>query len=161
MARNLGSSISGIRYTFISTISINLSVPNEILQSIGHFLISTSTSWAQKTPEFYKHFYRSFELNIYETKIYLCHVTWISYLSSSGAEHAAPGRFFITVNYFVHAIMYSYYASTSYGFRPSKYTFIIHYSLTHIGILVQNLKKKKKIKCFISKIITSILCTFA
>uniref|UniRef100_A0A0M3IUK0 Elongation of very long chain fatty acids protein n=1 Tax=Ascaris lumbricoides TaxID=6252 RepID=A0A0M3IUK0_ASCLU len=92
---------------------------------------------------------------------YYHHVAVLIGSAHAGAEHAAPGRFFITVNYFVHAIMYSYYASTSYGFRPSKYTFIIHYSLTHIGILVQNLKKKKKIKCFISKIITSILCTFA
>uniref|UniRef100_A0A915AXL5 Elongation of very long chain fatty acids protein n=1 Tax=Parascaris univalens TaxID=6257 RepID=A0A915AXL5_PARUN len=37
-----------------------------------------------------------------------------------GAAHSAHGRFFITMNYFVHCIMYSYFAYTSYGWRPSR-----------------------------------------
>uniref|UniRef100_A0A0M3IAT8 Elongation of very long chain fatty acids protein n=1 Tax=Ascaris lumbricoides TaxID=6252 RepID=A0A0M3IAT8_ASCLU len=51
---------------------------------------------------------------------YYHHVVVLIGSAHAGAEHAAPGRFFISLNYFVHFIMYSYYASTAYGLRPSK-----------------------------------------
>lgn len=34
-----------------------------------------------------------------------------------GAEHTAPGRAFITMNYFAHSVMYTYYTIVAYGIR--------------------------------------------
>lgn len=43
------------------------------------------------------------------------------YIYIIGAEHTAPGQAFITMNYFAHSIMYSYYAITAYGYRLPKW----------------------------------------
>ncbi|KAK6043424.1 hypothetical protein COOONC_19072, partial [Cooperia oncophora] len=37
------------------------------------------------------------------------------------AEHAAPGRAFISMNYMAHSAMYTYYAITAYGVRLPKW----------------------------------------
>lgn len=48
---------------------------------------------------------------------YYHHSAVLIYTVHSGAEHAAPGRTFIIMNYFAHSVMYTYYAFTSYGFK--------------------------------------------
>uniref|UniRef100_A0A915AY29 Elongation of very long chain fatty acids protein n=1 Tax=Parascaris univalens TaxID=6257 RepID=A0A915AY29_PARUN len=86
---------------------------------------------------------------------YYHHVAVLICAAHSGAEHAAPGRFFVCMNFFVHAIMYSYYASTAYGFRPSR---LIAMTLTTLQItqmlggltivyLVYNIKTKTDLPC--------------
>ncbi|KHN74748.1 Putative fatty acid elongation protein 4 [Toxocara canis] len=48
------------------------------------------------------------------------HIVVIIGAAYGGASHAAHGRFFVTMNYFVHGIMYAYYACASYGLHPSR-----------------------------------------
>lgn len=52
---------------------------------------------------------------------YYHHVAVLIYTVHSGAEHAAPGRVFITMNYFAHSVMYTYYALAAYGLRMPKW----------------------------------------
>ncbi|VDM45793.1 unnamed protein product, partial [Toxocara canis] len=86
---------------------------------------------------------------------YYHHVAVLICAAHAGAEHAAPGRFFVCMNYFVHSIMYTYYASTAYGFRPSR---IMAMTLTTLQIvqmiggltivyLVYNIKTKTDLPC--------------
>ncbi|VDM26656.1 unnamed protein product [Toxocara canis] len=49
------------------------------------------------------------------------HIVVIIGAAYGGASHAAHGRFFVTMNYFVHGIMYAYYACASYGLHPSRF----------------------------------------
>jgi elongation of very long chain fatty acids protein 6 len=44
-------------------------------------------------------------------------VTVLIYVWYSYADHTAPGRWFTTVNYFVHSLMYTYYAMQAARFR--------------------------------------------
>ncbi|VDM55177.1 unnamed protein product [Angiostrongylus costaricensis] len=48
---------------------------------------------------------------------YYHHAAVLVYTVHSGAENAAPGRAFITMNYFAHSAMYTYYALTSSGLK--------------------------------------------
>ncbi|CAD5217369.1 unnamed protein product [Bursaphelenchus okinawaensis] len=48
---------------------------------------------------------------------YYHHAAVLVYTVHSGAEHTAPGQAFITMNYFAHAFMYSYYAYSALGKR--------------------------------------------
>ncbi|VDK59816.1 unnamed protein product [Anisakis simplex] len=63
---------------------------------------------------------------------YYHHVAVLILTAHSGAEHAASGRFFVCMNFFVHFIMYAYYACTAYGVRPSR---SIAMSLTTLQII--------------------------
>ncbi|GMS80884.1 hypothetical protein PENTCL1PPCAC_3058, partial [Pristionchus entomophagus] len=48
------------------------------------------------------------------------HAAVLIYVWHSATELVAGGRWFITMNYAVHAIMYSYYAVTAVGIRPPR-----------------------------------------
>ncbi|CAJ0580914.1 unnamed protein product, partial [Mesorhabditis spiculigera] len=48
---------------------------------------------------------------------YYHHVAVLIYTFHSGAEHTAAGRAFITMNYFAHSVMYTYYTITASGIR--------------------------------------------
>ncbi|CAI4227510.1 unnamed protein product [Auanema sp. JU1783] len=48
---------------------------------------------------------------------YYHHAAVLIYTVHSGAEHTAPGRIFIWMNYLAHSFMYSYYAIRAYGVR--------------------------------------------
>ncbi|KAL6727652.1 hypothetical protein Aduo_009510 [Ancylostoma duodenale] len=48
---------------------------------------------------------------------YYHHAVVLIYTVHSGAEHTAPGRAFITMNYFAHSVMYTYYTIVAYGIR--------------------------------------------
>ncbi|KAK0419516.1 hypothetical protein QR680_014184 [Steinernema hermaphroditum] len=52
---------------------------------------------------------------------YYHHAAVLIYTVHSGAEHTAPGRVFIVMNYFAHSVMYTYYAVTACGLKPSKW----------------------------------------
>ncbi|XGW18467.1 hypothetical protein V3C99_002801 [Haemonchus contortus] len=52
---------------------------------------------------------------------YYHHAAVLIYTVHSGAEHAAPGRAFIAMNYFAHSVMYTYYTFTAYGRRLPKW----------------------------------------
>uniref|UniRef100_A0A1I7SGP0 Elongation of very long chain fatty acids protein n=1 Tax=Bursaphelenchus xylophilus TaxID=6326 RepID=A0A1I7SGP0_BURXY len=52
---------------------------------------------------------------------YYHHAAVLVYTVHSGAEHTAPGQAFITMNYFAHAFMYSYYAYCALGKRLPKW----------------------------------------
>ncbi|VDL86667.1 unnamed protein product [Nippostrongylus brasiliensis] len=52
---------------------------------------------------------------------YYHHAAVLIYTVHSGAEHAAPGRAFITMNYFAHSAMYTYYTLSAYGIRMPKW----------------------------------------
>ena len=47
------------------------------------------------------------------------HITVLLYCWDSYASYAAPGLWFIAMNYTVHAIMYFYFFLTACGYRPS------------------------------------------
>ncbi|VDK55234.1 unnamed protein product [Anisakis simplex] len=86
---------------------------------------------------------------------YYHHVAVIIGAAHAGAEHAAPGRFFISLNYFVHSVMYSYYACTAYGLRPSKKMAMLVTSLQifqmFVGVAIECLvfdyKTRQKLPC--------------
>ncbi|RCN33896.1 GNS1/SUR4 family protein [Ancylostoma caninum] len=48
---------------------------------------------------------------------YYHHAVVLIYTIHSGCEHAASGRAFITMNYFAHSVMYTYYTIVAYGIR--------------------------------------------
>uniref|UniRef100_A0A1I7ZRE5 Elongation of very long chain fatty acids protein n=1 Tax=Steinernema glaseri TaxID=37863 RepID=A0A1I7ZRE5_9BILA len=52
---------------------------------------------------------------------YYHHAAVLIYTVHSGAEHTAPGRVFIVMNYFAHSVMYTYYAVTASGLKPRKW----------------------------------------
>ncbi|KHN74736.1 Putative fatty acid elongation protein 4 [Toxocara canis] len=86
---------------------------------------------------------------------YYHHVAVLIGAAHAGAEHAAPGRFFISLNYFVHSVMYSYYASTAYGLRPSRTMAMLVTSLqilqmfvgVYIECLVFDYKARQNLPC--------------
>jgi len=51
---------------------------------------------------------------------YYHHVTVLVYCWQGYSEHAASGRWFLMMNYFVHSLMYSYYAIRAWGVRTPK-----------------------------------------
>jgi len=52
---------------------------------------------------------------------YYHHAAVLVYTIHSGAEHTAPGQAFISMNYFAHAFMYSYYAFMATGKRAPRW----------------------------------------
>ncbi|KAK6020859.1 GNS1/SUR4 family protein [Ostertagia ostertagi] len=52
---------------------------------------------------------------------YYHHAAVLIYTVHSGAEHAAPGRAFIAMNFLAHSVMYTYYTFTAYGIRVPKW----------------------------------------
>ncbi|KHJ82981.1 GNS1/SUR4 family protein [Oesophagostomum dentatum] len=52
---------------------------------------------------------------------YYHHAAVLIYTVHSGAEHTAPGRAFISMNYLAHSAMYTYYAIVAYGLRLPKW----------------------------------------
>lgn len=52
---------------------------------------------------------------------YFTFTFYIFYVIFLGAEHTAPGQAFITMNYFAHAFMYSYYAYCATGRKLPKW----------------------------------------
>ncbi|TKR64076.1 hypothetical protein L596_024671 [Steinernema carpocapsae] len=52
---------------------------------------------------------------------YYHHAAVLIYTVHSGAEHTAPGRIFIVMNYFAHSVMYTYYAITASGVKLPKW----------------------------------------
>ncbi|VDK63109.1 unnamed protein product [Anisakis simplex] len=66
---------------------------------------------------------------------YYHHAAMLICSAHTGAEHAASGRFVVTMNFFVHSIMYSYYASTAYGFRPPKFVNIVSFHFVRLRSL--------------------------
>ncbi|KAI6235119.1 Elongation of very long chain fatty acids protein [Aphelenchoides besseyi] len=52
---------------------------------------------------------------------YYHHAAVLIYTIHSGAEHTAPGQAFISMNYFAHAFMYSYYAYTALGRKTPRW----------------------------------------
>uniref|UniRef100_A0A0M3KCY8 Elongation of very long chain fatty acids protein n=1 Tax=Anisakis simplex TaxID=6269 RepID=A0A0M3KCY8_ANISI len=49
---------------------------------------------------------------------YYHHAATLIYTVHSGAENTGSGRAFISMNFFAHSIMYTYYACTALGIRP-------------------------------------------
>lgn len=70
-------------------------------------LIDTLFIVLRKRPLIFLHWYHHITVLIY---------TWHAY-----KDHTAAGRWFIWMNYTVHAFMYTYYTFRSLGFHPSKW----------------------------------------
>ncbi|XP_060830408.1 elongation of very long chain fatty acids protein 6-like isoform X2 [Bombus pascuorum] len=76
----------------------------------------------RKQPLIFLHWYHHITVLLY---------TWYSYVETS-----ATGRWFMTMNFFVHSWMYSYYALKAMGFRIPKWIAIIVTTLQLIQMIV-------------------------
>jgi len=81
---------------------------NQFALSKAFELVDTLFIVVRKKPLMFLHWYHHITVLIY---------TWHAY-----KEHTAAGRWFIWMNFHVHAFMYSYYALRSMGFRFPKWT---------------------------------------
>ncbi|MFH4973458.1 hypothetical protein AB6A40_000167 [Gnathostoma spinigerum] len=64
------------------------------------------------------------------------HAVVLIYSWNSACELTAAGRWFIFMNYFVHSLMYSYYAVTSYGIRLPRFLSMIVTTLQTTQMLI-------------------------